>query len=120
MEVTLAVSRGVNRELQIYVTQRSVLSFVLSVFNPIGLLAPHTTIRARLFLKYIWRITGQQWDPPNQMRSGSTCLSLFVLGELVDPRCYFNNPFDNCKLHMFADNSQDVFCAVDFFLPGLL
>ena len=31
------------------------------VFDPIGLVAPYT-IRARLLLKEIWRISGQQWD----------------------------------------------------------
>ena len=56
---TLVVSRGVNRELKDSVTQRSVLSFVSSVFDPIGLVAPYT-VRARLLLKDIWRLSGQQ------------------------------------------------------------
>ena len=47
---TMVVSRGVNRELKESVTQRSVLSFVSSVFDPLGLLAPYT-VRARLLLK---------------------------------------------------------------------
>ena len=58
---TLVVSRGVNRELKNSITQRTVLSFVSSVFDPIGLVAPYT-VRARLLLKEIWRIHGQQWD----------------------------------------------------------
>ena len=60
---TLVVSRGVNRKLKISVTQRSVLSFVSSVFDPIGLVAPYT-VRARLLLKDIWRLSRQQWDDP--------------------------------------------------------
>ena len=60
---TLVVSRGVNREHKDSVTQRSVLSFVSSVFDPIGLVAPYT-VRARLILKDIWRLSGQQWDDP--------------------------------------------------------
>ena len=80
---TLVVGRGVNRELKDTVTQRTVLSFVSSVFDPIGLVAPYT-VRARLLLKEIWRISGQQWDNPLPLdlnakflewRSGLTILS---------------------------------------------
>ena len=60
---TLVVSRGFSRKLKDSVTQRSVLSFVSSVFDPIGLVAPYT-VRARLLLKDIWRFSGQQWDDP--------------------------------------------------------
>ena len=58
---TLVVSTGANRELKDSVTQRSVLSFVSSMFDPIGPVAPYT-VRARLLLKDIWRLNGQQWD----------------------------------------------------------
>ena len=65
---TLVVSRGVNREVKDSVTQRSVVSFMSSVFDHIGLVAPYT-VRARLQLKDIWRLSDQQWqDPlPNQL-----------------------------------------------------
>ena len=56
---TVVVSRGVNRQLKNNVTQCKVLSFVCSVFDPIGLVTPNT-VRARLLLKEIWRISGQQ------------------------------------------------------------
>ena len=60
---TLVVSRGINREFKDSVTQRSVLSFVSSMLDPIGLVAPYT-VRARLLLKDIWRLSRQQWDDP--------------------------------------------------------
>ena len=41
------VSRDVNRELKNSITQRTVLSFVSTVFDPIGLVAPYT-VRERL------------------------------------------------------------------------
>ena len=58
---TLVVSRGVNRSVTEPVTQRLVLSRVASFFDPIGLVAPYT-IEARLMLKDVWRLHGQQWD----------------------------------------------------------
>ena len=47
---TLVVSRGVDRPLDKAITQRTVLSFVSSVFDPVALVAPYT-VRARLLLK---------------------------------------------------------------------
>ena len=55
---TLVVSRGVDSPLDKAITQRTVLSFVSSVFDPVGLVAPYT-VRARLLLKDIWKISGQ-------------------------------------------------------------
>ena len=100
---TLVVSRGVNRELKDSVTQRSVLSFVSSVFDPIGLVAPYT-VRARLLLKDIWRLGGKQWDDPlpNELcRRFTDWNSGFpVLGQLKIPRCCFDFPVDEVQLHM--------------------
>ena len=113
------MSRGVNRELKDSVTQRSVLSFVSSVFDHIGLVAPYT-VRARLLLKDIWRLSGQQWEDPlptelcrrfTEWHSG-----LPVLGQLKIPRCYFEFQVDEVELHMFGDSSRDVFCSVAFLL----
>ena len=58
---TLVVSRGVDRPLDKAITQRTVLSFVSSVFDPIGLYAPYN-VMSRLLYKEIWRIKGQKWD----------------------------------------------------------
>ena len=46
---TLVVSRGLDRPPDKAITQRTVLSFVSSVFDPVGLVAPYT-VRARLLL----------------------------------------------------------------------
>ena len=56
---TLVASRGVDRPLDKAITQRTLLSFVSSVFDPIGLVAPYT-VKARLLLKDIWRTSGQK------------------------------------------------------------
>ena len=47
MKETLVVSRGVNLPLDEAKTQQTVLSFVSSVSEPVGLVAPYT-VRARL------------------------------------------------------------------------
>ena len=56
---TLVVSKGTSCAITKSLTQRFVLSLVSKVFDPIGLAAPFT-VGARLFLKDIWRVTGQQ------------------------------------------------------------
>ena len=58
---TLVVSRGITPDLNRPITQRVVLSLVSAVYDPIGLVAPYT-VTARLLLKDIWRLIGQQWD----------------------------------------------------------
>ena len=75
---TLVVSRGVNREFKNSITQRTVLRFVSSIFDSKGLVAPYT-VRARLLLKKIWRIHGQQWDVSYPLISRQ----IFLLGTLV-------------------------------------
>ena len=120
---TLVVSRGVNRELKDTVTQRTVLSFVSSVFDPIGLVAPYT-VRARLLLKEIWRISGQQWDNPLPLDLNAKFLEwrsgLPILGQLIIPRCYFPSAVEKIELHMFGDSSQEVFCAVGFLRASII
>ena len=81
MKDTSVASRGVNRPLDKALTQRTVLSFVSSVFDPVVLVAPYT-VRARLLLKDIWKISGQIWEDelPEDIRDKilewHSCLSL--------------------------------------------
>ena len=102
---TLVVSRGVDRPLGKAITQRTVLSFVSSVFDPVGLVAPYT-IRARLLLKDIWKISCQSWDDESPEDIKDKFLvwhsGLPPLGQLTIPRCYFTEPVDQIELHMFV------------------
>ena len=81
-----------DRPLDKAITQRTVLSFVSSVFDPVGLVAPYT-VRARLLLKDIWKISGQSWDDelPEDIRDKflEWHSGLPLLGQLTIPRCYF-------------------------------
>ena len=114
---TLVVSRGTTPDTKRTVTQRVVLSLVSAVYDPIGLVAPYT-VKARLLLKDIWRLSGQKWDDLLPEVTVTKFLDwsseLGTLGELVIPRSYFQQNVECLELHMFGDSSQDVFSAVAF------
>ena len=120
---TLVVSRGIDRPLEKTITQRTVLSFVSSVFDPIGLVALYT-VKARLLLKDIWQISGQKLDDdlPEEIKKQflEWHSGLHLFGSLTIPRSYFTEPFDRIEFHMFCDSSQDVFCAVAFLRARLV
>ena len=60
---TLVVSRGTEFDLCESVTQRTKLRVVSEVYDTICWVTPFTII-ARLLLKDIWRLVGQQWVDP--------------------------------------------------------
>ena len=112
---TLVVSRVTTPDLNRPVTQRVVLSLVLAVYDPIGLVAPYT-VTARLLLKDIWRLSGQQWDNnlPEDVSQKflEWAAELPKLSEITIPRCYFRGTKKSVELHVFGDSSQAVFSAV--------
>ena len=112
---TLVVSRGVNRSVTEPVTQRLVLSRVASIFDPIGLVAPYT-IKARLMLKGVWRLHGQQWDEVLSEELTEEILhsskALPELSTLELQRCHFSEPVESLELHVFGDSSREVFRVV--------
>ena len=114
---TLVVSRGTKCDASNKVTQRLVRSLVAKVFDPIGLVAPFT-VTARLLLKDIWRLSGQNWDntlPIEMMNRFKVWSSdLPKLCNLTIPRSFFSGAFDQLELHVFEDSSQDVFSSVAF------
>ena len=114
---TLVVSRGTTPDINRTVTQRIVLSLVSGVYDPIGLVAPYT-VKARLLLKDIWRLSGQKWDDilPDDIVTKFLGWSseLGTLSEIRIPRSYFQQKVEPLELHIFGDSSQDVFSAVAF------
>ena len=105
---TLLVSRGTSCAITNSLTQRLVLGLVSKVFDPIGLVAPFT-VGARLLLKDIWRVTGQQWDDelPQDMvqRFLVRSADLPKFENIKIPRRYFSGPFDNIELQMILQMS---------------
>ena len=114
---TLVVSRGTNPGVKVKATQRIVLCLVSSMYDPIGLVAPYT-VKARLLLKDIWRLYGQQWDdnlpPEDVFKFLDWSEELPGLSDIVIPRAYFQENVETLELHLFGDSSQDVFSAVAF------
>ena len=114
---TLVVSRGTSPATNKTLTQRVVLSVVSAVYDPIGLVAPFT-VQARLLLKDIWRLSGQQWDDdlPDEVvtKFNEWSKELPTLSEIQIPRSYFEARVETLELHMFGDSCEDVFSAVAF------
>ena len=114
---TLVVSRATSSTVTKSLTQRLVLSLVSKIFDPIGLVAPFT-VGAQLLLKDIWRVSGQLSDEELRKdfveRFLEWSVELPMLSELTIPRSYFSGKFEHLELHMFGDNSQEVFSAVEF------
>ena len=58
---SLIVCRGTVQDVPAKITQRTVLSFVSAVFDPLGICSSFT-IRMWLLRKSIWSAMGQAWD----------------------------------------------------------
>ena len=113
----LEVCRGADKEVPVKITQRAVLSFVASVFDPLGLFAPFT-MRMRMLLKTIWAKTGQQWDQEIDIDDQTVFLTwaneLNQLPSSPLRRRYFMSQFDKVDLHIFSDASLESMCIVAY------
>ena len=92
-----------------------VLRLVSSVSDPIGLGAPYT-VKERLLLKDIWRLSGQQWVDDLQPEVVTKFLDRIEgipgLSDIVIPRAFFQGNVETLDLHQFGNSSQNVFSAV--------
>ena len=116
-EDTLEVCRGTSKDLPSRITQRVVLSFVASVFDPLELFAPFT-MRMRILLKIIWSKLGQLWDnevsDEKKLCFQSWKSELQQLKELQLARCYFKGKPQSMQLHIFSDASLEAMCVVSY------
>ena len=113
----LEVCCGADKEAPVKITQRAVLSFVVSVFDPLGLFAPYT-MRMRMLLKTFWAKSGQQSD--QEIDNDDQAVFLLWANKLkqlpssqLRPR-YFMSQFDKVNLHIFSDASLDSMCIVAY------
>lgn len=100
-------------------TKRHVLSIVMSVFDPLGFLAP-LTIRGRLLLQDIWR-SGIAWDDKLEcaefVRWQGWVNDLSKVEQCVVPRCYLtpDKQLIKTELHTFCDASEQAYAAVTYW-----
>ncbi|XP_055590388.1 uncharacterized protein LOC129742511 [Uranotaenia lowii] len=126
-EDLLAYSTSFQQDLQKLITsknrptKRQVLKFLMSVFDPLGLLAAFV-VQGKVLLQDIWR-AGTKWDEEIDDQGYAKWIrwtDLFkVIADLRIPRCYYPGAtaqqYKYLELHVFADASEDAYAAVAFF-----
>ncbi|XP_075256011.1 uncharacterized protein LOC142348522 [Convolutriloba macropyga] len=98
-------------------SQRKLLRFVASIFDPLGIIAPFT-IRFRKVLQAAWN-HGPKWDKPLQLDENSDFENLRKeLSSFKDvhlPRKLLNEiPISSIELHTFTDASELALSAVSY------
>ncbi|XP_055523162.1 uncharacterized protein LOC129717320 [Wyeomyia smithii] len=102
-------------------TKRSVLSCVMSMFDPLGLLCPFTII-GRILVQDLWR-AGCEWDELIDDEAYSKWKQWIGLlpevGAIKVPRCYFgdatSDKFRGLQLHIFTDASEKAYGCAAYF-----
>ncbi|XP_055643157.1 uncharacterized protein LOC129779607 [Toxorhynchites rutilus septentrionalis] len=102
-------------------TKRQVLKCVMSLFDPLGLLACNL-VHGKIMMQDIWR-SGIQWDECINNEIYETWKRWIKLLEHVNrvrlPRCYFENAnanlYNSLEAHVFVDASEAAFSAVVYF-----
>ncbi|XP_065091343.1 uncharacterized protein LOC135712305 [Ochlerotatus camptorhynchus] len=102
-------------------TKREALSLVMSVFDPLGLLAV-VLVHGKVLLQDIWR-AGVDWDefiPADTFGRWKTWIQILrQLNEVKIPRCYFPGygpqAYDSLELHIFVDASEAAYAACAYF-----
>ncbi|XP_073843555.1 uncharacterized protein [Musca autumnalis] len=99
-------------------TKRELLSVVMSVYDPLGLLS-HFMVTAKLLLREVWRYD-IRWDEdiPNELFDiwNNWRDELKNVAQVSVPRHYFGIGLpETVELHIFVDASEDAFGAVSYW-----
>lgn len=121
---TLGFRTG-QKDISVKLTKRALLSSVMSVYDPLGLLMP-IVIRGRILIQKLWR-EGSGWDSPICSKYEVECREWFdqlaSAASLRIPRCYESRP-GRCdtELHVIADGGEQAYACVAYwrytFLDG--
>ena len=106
--------KGVTRNVAL--TKRGLLSFISSIYDPVGLITP-VTLEPKLTIHDLWR-RQINWDvqlpDDSKLRWNKWKQTLQFLENIEIPRWYrlTNTKFGQVQLHIFADASQYAYGAV--------
>ncbi|XP_065082921.1 uncharacterized protein LOC135705239 [Ochlerotatus camptorhynchus] len=117
MERILGMSWNTDRKLP---SKRTLLSIVMSFFDPLGLWALYTVF-GKMIIQDLWR-NGCQWDETIDDKLVKKWFNWTALLPQVQameiPRCYFlgvePSDYENLELHVFADASEDAYGCVAY------
>ncbi|XP_062541539.1 uncharacterized protein LOC134209558 [Armigeres subalbatus] len=102
-------------------TKRQLLKTVMSLFDPLGLLASFL-VHGKIIMQQVWR-AGTKWDEYVDDRieqQWQKWIALFNrISEIQIPRCYFqaasNEQYGTLQTHLFVDASEAAYSAVVYF-----
>ncbi|XP_038066468.1 uncharacterized protein LOC119736528 [Patiria miniata] len=101
-------------------TKRGLLSILSSVYDPLGCVCPFVLL-AKLMFQNECRIVGKGWDEPLEVSTQDQWTrwldDLPKLEQFSVDRCLIPGDFgivEECRLHHFADASQDAYGSVSF------
>ncbi|XP_062714710.1 uncharacterized protein LOC134291225 [Aedes albopictus] len=102
-------------------TKRQILKTVMSLFDPLGLLASFL-VHGKIIMQEVWR-SGTKWDECVDDRIEQhwrKWIELFErIGEIQIPRCYFQaasaERYTTLQAHLFVDASEAAYSAVVYF-----
>ncbi|XP_062541318.1 uncharacterized protein LOC134209344 [Armigeres subalbatus] len=102
-------------------TKRQVLRCIMSLFDPLGMLAMYT-VHGKVLIQSIWR-SGSDWDDEigdgefNQWVKWINVLS--KIDSIRIPRCYIagnvSSSIHSAQLHLFVDASEEAYAAAAYF-----
>ncbi|XP_062704452.1 uncharacterized protein LOC134286795 [Aedes albopictus] len=102
-------------------TKREMLRLVMSIYNPLGLVASFV-IHGKILIQDVWR-TETDWDckiPAEIAERWTEWIAVLKrMDGLCVPRCYFPGydpgSYKNVELHVFVDASAQAYAAVAYF-----
>ncbi|XP_055590122.1 uncharacterized protein LOC129742271 [Uranotaenia lowii] len=101
-------------------TKRQILSTVMSLFDPLGLVA-HFVVHGKILMQELWKY-GAEWDdviPDELIEVWNRWRNLLPrLNEVSVPRCFFPgmviSALDGLQLHVLVDASESAFACVAY------